>query len=161
MRQPFLVGDGWIEVKDGDDTLRAIFDQHYSRRHYADGRKPKLVIGPGQKLPLVRHDAAAIFAWRKHKSDDGQTGVNCAIFRNDGVEVASDLIREAMAIAWKRWPRTRFYTYVDPRKVTPTMFRGYPVWGWCFYKAGWKFVKVGKGGKHVLAYEPAVDTEAA
>jgi hypothetical protein len=93
-----------------------------------------------------------LFAWRKHISDDGQTGVNCAIFRNESDERASDLIRQAVQLARERWwADERFYTYIDPRKVKPTMVRGYPVWGWCFYKAGWSFDSVGKGGKHVLA----------
>ena len=37
--QPFLFGEGWIEVRDGNDTARALFDRHYSRYFYADGRK--------------------------------------------------------------------------------------------------------------------------
>jgi hypothetical protein len=156
--QPSLIPGGWIEMKDGDESCRTIFDRHYSRRVYADGRKPKQFIGPGEKHPLMLADGRALFAWRKHISDDGQMGVNCAIFRNEQDDIkASDLIRQAVAIARARWyPGERFYTYIDPRKVIPTMVRGYPVWGWCFYKAGWKFDKVGKGGKHVLALEPPV-----
>ena len=58
-----------------------------------------------------------------------------------------------VAHAKKRAPGfARILADIDPRKVKPTMFRGYPVWGWCFYKAGWKFVAVGKGGKHVLEF---------
>lgn len=154
MIQPSLIHSGWIEKKDGDDSCRAIFERHYSKRVYADGRKPKQFVGPGVKKVLMLADGRALFAWRQHISDDGQTGINCAIFRNESEERASELIKQAVAIArdtW--WPRERFYTYVDPRKVPPTMFRGYPVWGWCFYKAGWSYVTVGKGGKHVLALE--------
>ncbi len=148
-----MLGDGWIALKDGDESCRTIFDRHYSRRVYRDGRKPKLFVGPGEKSVLMRADGSGLFVWRKFISDDGQEGVNCAVFRNEGDEVASDLIREAVVVARDRWPNERFYTYVDPRKVKPTMFRGYPVWGWCFYRAGWSFVSVGKGGKHVLGLE--------
>lgn len=152
MIQPSMIHAGWMELKDGDESARTIFDRHYSRRVYADGRKPKQFVGPGQKRVLMLADGRALFAWRKHISDDGQTGVNCAIFRREGAdEKASDLIRQAVdhaRVEW--WPDERFYTYIDPRKVKATMFRGYPVWGWCFYKAGWKFGGVGKGGKHVL-----------
>lgn len=153
---------GWLELKDGDESCRTIFDRHYSRRVYADGRKPKLFVGPGTKKVLMLADGRALFAWREFISDDDQTGVNCAIFRReDADEKASELIRQAVDIARRDWwPTERFYTYIDPRNVKPTMFRGYPVWGWCFYKAGWKFVKVGKGGKHVLAL-PAVSAGAA
>ena len=74
MKQPFLfpppIGD-WVEVKDGNDTARAIFEEHYSRYRYADGRKPLLFVGPGEKMVLLTPDASAVFAWRKFKSADG------------------------------------------------------------------------------------------
>lgn len=152
MIQPSMIHDGWLEVKDGDESIRTLYERHYSHRSYADGRRPKLILGPGRKRPLLLANGKALFAWREHISDDGQTGVNCAVFRNEeSGELASVLIRQAVGIARERWwPTQRFYTYVDPRKVRATMFRGYPVWGWCFYKAGWKFHRIGKGGKHVL-----------
>src|SRR5258706_8785777 len=110
MIQPFLIPGGWIEMKDGDESCRSIFNRHYSRRVYADGRKPKQFIGPGVKHPLMQADGSALFAWRKHVSDDGQTCVNCAIFRNEGDELASELIKTAVAHARERWwPHERFY----------------------------------------------------
>lgn len=51
--QPFLFGEGWIAVKDGNATARAVFDRHYSRKRYADGRKPVLFVGPGEKMVLL------------------------------------------------------------------------------------------------------------
>lgn len=149
--QPFLFGTGWIAVKDGNDTARAIFDRHYSRYHYADGRKPKLFVGPGEKMVLLSVASDALFVWRKFISKDGQQGVNCAIFRNEGPDLASALVRSAMQLAWERWPGERLYTYVDPREVTPTIVRGVPVFGFCFMKAGWKFHGVTK--KRLLIWE--------
>src|SRR5215471_13092009 len=104
--QPFLpmIDFAWIEVKDGNDTARALFDQHYSRYHYADGRQPALFVGPGEKMVLLWPDARAVFVWRRFLSRDGQAGVNCAIFRNEGAGLSSDLIRLACERAWKRWP---------------------------------------------------------
>lgn len=129
----------WLVRKDGDATCRELFDRHYSRYVYADGRKPKLFVGPGEKLVLLHVTELALCVWRKFISADGQQGINCAIFRNESGEQASMLLREAMDLAWQRWPGERFYTYVNPRAVRPTIERGKPVWGWCFYKAGWKF----------------------
>jgi len=149
--QPFLIGSGWMELKDGNDSCRAIFDRHYSRHVYADGRKPRQFVGPGRKFVLFRADGSALFVWRKFKSDDDQAGVNCAVFRNEGDEVASALILEAETKARAEFGPERFYTYVDPRKVRPTMVRGFPVWGWCFYKAGWKHAGITKSGKLILA----------
>lgn len=130
--QPFLIGQGWQAVLDGDDTARAIFHRHYSYRPYADGRRPKLIVGPGEKLVLLRADALALFVWRKFISGDGQQGVNCAVFRNEGDELSSSLIREADEIADCHWPGARHYTYVNPRAVASSN----P--GFCFLMAGWR-----------------------
>jgi len=134
MRQTSLIEAVWLPVKDGNDTGRDIFDNHYSRYHYADGRKPLLYVGPGEKMVLLTPDALALFIWRKFISGDGQQGVNCAVFRNEGPQLSSDLIREAVTLAWERWPGARLYTYVNPngirRKRDP---------GRCFLKAGWNY----------------------
>lgn len=158
--QPFLVGDGWIDVKDGDDSVRAIFDRHYSRRAYADGRKPKLFVGPGEKMVLMDARGDAICVWRKFISDDGQEGVNCAVFRREAGEPASDQLRAAMRRAWERWPGERLYTYVDPREVAPTMRASRPTWGHCFYQAGWRFVGLSKGRLHILEAVPRAEDAA-
>lgn len=133
--QPFLIGDGWIEVRDGDDTARALFDRHYSRR--ADKpRRPNgahlLIVGPGEKLVLLTPCARALFAWRRFVDRAGEIGVCCAVFRNEGAGLSSDLIRAADAIADRRWPGERHYTHVDPAKVRSAN----P--GFCFLAAGWR-----------------------
>jgi hypothetical protein len=134
--QPFLISDAiWIEVKDGNDSARSLFDGHYSRYHYADGRKPKLFVGPGEKMVLLTPCARAMFVWRKFISGDGQQGVNCAVFHNEGAGVASELIREADALAWERWPGERLYTYVDASRVHRSRTPGR-----CFLKAGWCYM---------------------
>ena len=142
--QPFFLLSGWVVTRDGDDSGRAIFDRHYSRYHYADGRRPMLFVGPGEKLVLLRHDARALFVWRRFRSADGQQGINCAIFRNEGPELSSQLIREADALADARWPGERHYTYVAPRKIRSTN----P--GFCFQAAGWRRCGVTKRRKFVI-----------
>lgn len=136
MTQPFLIADAaWMPVKDGNPSALAIFHRHYSYAPYRDGRSPVLFVGPGEKLVLLTPDACALFVWRKFHSGDGQDGINCAIFRNEGGARASDLIREADRLAWDRWPGERHYTYVNPRKV---QHKRQP--GRCFLKAGWRYV---------------------
>lgn len=141
MRQTSLLDAVWVPVKDGNDTAREIFEQHYSRRRYADERIRLLIVGPGEKLLLLAPDANAVFAWRKFKSDDGQQGINCAIFRNEGPNRSSDLIRAADLIAWEHWPGERHYTYVDPKKVRRKRDPGR-----CFLRAGWRHAGWTKGG---------------
>ena len=55
----------WVQIRDGDPEARALFDRHYSRRHYKDGRKPKKFIGPGEYICLVTASYDALFVWRK------------------------------------------------------------------------------------------------
>lgn len=134
----------WRQVKDGDDWSRGLFHRHYSYRPYKDGRKPKLFVGPGQKLVLITHCGRALFVWRKFKSSDNQKGVNCSIFRNESRILSSELIRQAEVIAWRRWPEARLYTYINPRKIKSTN----P--GCCFIKAGWQRCGVTKVNKLLI-----------
>ena len=144
--QPFLHLDDatWIQVKEGNSTGRALFHRHYSYRPRKDGNMPKLFVGPGEKMVLLTPCARALFVWRRFISDDGQNGVNCAVFRNEGAGLSSDLIREADVLAWLRWPGERHYTYVNTRKV-----RGSNP-GYCFIKAGWEKCGVTKHNKLLI-----------
>lgn len=148
MKQTSLIEATWLEVKDGNDTAREIFGSHYSRRKYADGRNPLLFVGPGEKMVLVSPEADALFVWRKFISMDDQTGVNCAVFRNEGARRSSELITEADDLAWQRWPGERLYTYVNPQKVRHKRDPGR-----CFLRAGWSHVGWSKGGLRILAIE--------
>lgn len=135
----------WVPVRDGDDRARALYRRHYSCRHYLDGRNPAKIVGPGEYLMLLRSPRCdALFAWRRFIDSSGQRGVNCAIFRNEGPELSSTLIREAVALAWQRWPGERLYTYVNPKAIRSTN----P--GACFRKANWKRCGVSKGGLVIL-----------
>ncbi|MCX5495420.1 hypothetical protein OSH11_11940 [Kaistia dalseonensis] len=157
MTQPFLIGEGWIEVRDGDASARAMFERHYSAQRNLlrrRARRTKLIVGPGFKLVLIRADAASVCAWRKAIRDDGQTGVECTVYRREQGELASDLLRSAMAIVWDRWPGERLFTFVDPMLVKPTIRTGRPTWGHCFYLAGWRFAGISKKRFHILEATP-------
>lgn len=134
----------WYSIKDGDMRGRSMLNEHYSGYHYADGRKPRLFVGPGEKMVLMTSDSLAIFVWRKFISGDGQQGLNCAVFQNNGPYLSSALILEAEHLAWRRWPAERLYTYVNPRKVKSTN----P--GYCFIRAGWNKCGVTKVNKLLI-----------
>lgn len=147
--QPFLLAsDGpWTRVRDGNTTVSAIYDRHYSRGPASLGHLR--VAGPGEKMVLLSPCARAIFVWRKFISKDNQVGINCAIFRNEGAGRSSDLIRSAMELAWSKWPGERFYTYVNPRRVRSAN----P--GYCFLMAGWRRCGITKTRKLlVLEFVP-------
>lgn len=144
--QPFLFAEAgpWIAVRDGNLTAASVYDRHYSRNPKSRGQ-PR-IAGPGEKIVLLTPCARAVFVWRKFISKDQQDGINCAVFRNEGAGLSSDLIRAAMAIAWARWPAARFYTYVNPRRLRSTN----P--GFCFIKAGWRRCGITKTRK-LLVFE--------
>lgn len=144
-----MFGFTWLAVKDGDARARAIFNRHYSRRRYADGRRPKLFVGPGEKVVLLTPECDALFVWRKFINQDRQAGVNCAIFRNEGARKSSELILAAERIAAARWPGVRLYTYVNETKVRS----GNP--GYCFLMAGWRKCGRTKSGLIILEKIPA------
>ena len=145
-----LTGTGhWMHSRDGDPYALSAYEQHYSAHRYRDGRVRKLFVGPGQKMVLVSRDGLALFVWRKFRSLDHQEGINCAVFRNVGPVLSSELILEADRIGWERWPGERHYTYVDQRKIRSSN----P--GYCVLKAGWSRCGVTKDqGLTILEIRP-------
>jgi hypothetical protein len=146
-------GDTWLRVRDGNHTALSIFDRHYtSRRKHL--RKIAQFVGPGQKCVLLTPCARALFVWRKFLDDmdDGsgkrQEGRCCAVFRNEGAGLSSDLIRAADAYAWREWPGERHYTTADPDEIRSTN----P--GFCFMQAGWRKSGKSKRGLQILEVYP-------
>ncbi len=148
----------WCIAKDGDEVGRAIYKRHYSYRPYADGRKPKLFVGPGGKLVLVTPDDDALFVWRLCIDDTitvekpglRQTGISCAVFRNESADLSSAMILDAEPHAWAKWPaETRLYTQVDRREIR-SRTRDVRRAGHCFIKAGWRHCGTTKGGLAIL-----------
>lgn len=134
----------WWLTKDGDAACLKLYQRHYSRYHYRDGRQPKLFCGPGEKLVLRTWEGDACFVWRKFKDDSGQEGVNCAVFRNESAHLSSELVQQADAIADYCWPGERHYTYVNASRVKSTN----P--GYCFKLAGWKKCGITKINKLII-----------
>jgi hypothetical protein len=134
----------WWLTKDGDRDCLALYERHDSAYKYKDGRRRSQFVGPGQTIVLRTIDADALFVWRKFIDDSGQQGVNCAVFRNESPHLASELIRQADAIADFCWPGERHYTYVRAEAVRSTNA------GFCFKQAGWRTCGRTKGGLIIL-----------
>ncbi len=140
----------WWLTKDGDVDCLALYQRHYSRYRYADGRTPKLFVGPGEKVVLRTEAGDACWVWRKFIDDSGQTGINCAIFRNESRHRSSDLVSQADRIADCLWPHSRHYTYVNAARIKSTN----P--GCCFKKAGWRQLEMTtKNGLVIIERPPA------
>jgi hypothetical protein len=140
-----MTGPLWWLTKDGDKDCLELYEHHYSAYRYVDGRQRKLFVGPGEKVVLRTERGDACFVWRKFIDDSGQTGVNCAVFRNESTHRSSDLIRQADSIADCLWPDSRHYTFVDTKKVQSSN----P--GFCFIAAGWR--RCGWTGSGLLVLE--------
>lgn len=125
------VGAGWRLVTVSDSAARSLADRHYSRQHPGSP-----TLGPpGKRLCMVTPDERAVWLshWTQHP-DDGQDAYRCSIFRNEGPELSSDLIRSAVALTERMWgapPVDGWITWIDPRKVASSN----P--GYCFLAAGW------------------------
>ena len=133
----------WWATRDGDKTCLAMYERHYSSRNYADGRKRRRFVGPGDPFVLRTAAGDAFFVWRRfrdacidQRTGQPQAGVNCVAFRNEGKARSSELIRQADAIADAIWPDLRHYTYVSQEDVRG----GLP--GACFLFAGWRYVRI-------------------
>lgn len=135
----------WWLTKDGDKDCLAMYERHYSAYDYKDGRRRKLFVGPGEKVVLRTERADAVWVWRRFIDDCGQTGINCAIFRNESAHRSSDLIRQADAIADCLWPDRRHYTYINAARIRSSN----P--GFCFLVAGWRRCGITGNGLLIIA----------
>ena len=148
----------WLAVRDADPRAVALYRRHYSAEKNArPGLRDLNFMGPGETLVLLTADCRALFAWQRNVGAprlDGQQGVCCTVFRNEGPVLSSELIREADEIAWARWPGARLFTYVwdaRVRSVNP---------GFCFQAAGWR--KCGRnadGRLTILEILPPTDVQ--
>lgn len=128
----------WVKTLDGDGFARLLADRHYSRK----SKGANLFVGPGEKMVLVTLNYDALFVWRKALlREDNQKGVECALFRNESDVLSSELIREAVGLAFERWHGERLFTYVADAKVRSVN----P--GCCFMKAGWRRCGRNKDGR--------------
>lgn len=140
------LSEGLMRTSPFDAECAALADRHYSRRTVgsnqfaANGRKLVLRDGPGEVL----------FVWMFHEVAlrfDAQGGYYCQIFRNESPRQSSAIILEAERLAVEKWGPNRAFTYIDPAKVASVN----P--GYCFKRAGWRFVRIAASGKHLLEKE--------
>lgn len=147
-----MIDGHWLPVTHRDARLIGLYRRHYSFSGKPIGRiRQGGVAGFGDALMMMTSPCDAAFVWVRPPGgiqQSGQEGVNCLMFRNESPVSSSDLIREAMDLAWRRWPGERLYTYVNPAKIRSTN----P--GYCFKQAGWQTCGMSKGGLVILEVLP-------
>lgn len=144
--------NGLLKTTHFDDEMRQLADRHYTRRPGSVGKRQ--FCYSGRKLVLRDASGLVCFVWmwpQEDKRMDSQLGYNCAIFRNEGPRLSSEIILEAEQHAIAKWGERRAYTFVDSRKIQSS----HP--GYCFLKAGWDYQRdekrkhvLSQGGKHIL-----------
>jgi hypothetical protein len=148
----------WHMSHRADPAARALADRHYNRQSVGHAQ----FAPPGRCLVLLNSAATAfwITSWPFAEFVQHAWGGAwiCSAFRSEGVDVASLLIRSAVAATRAYFgdpPPLGLVTFVDPRRVRPTIVRSTPTFGWSFRKAGFRPVGRTKGGLHALQLLPA------
>lgn len=142
----------WTLSHRADAASRVLADRHYSRQ------KPGTVgfVPPGRCLVLRSLDGTAywVTSWpfAEYVKHAWAGAWMCSAFRNEGSAIASELIRDAVsATCWfyGKSPELGMVTFIDRSKVRPSKRYGKLMWGYCYWRAGFKYV-TNKSGKPVL-----------
>lgn len=142
----FLGEFSWELSHRFDPLALPMADRHYNRRKVGSPQ----FVPPGRCLVLRREKALWVtsypFAEYVRHAWAG-AWVN-SLFRNEGPECASSMIREAVAISRSIWaaPALGMVSFVDPKHVPMKRRRGEEICGYCYLKAGFRHVGFTKGG---------------
>lgn len=145
------VSGHWFRTTRRDPSAIALFHRHYSCERPKATHRTSGISGPGSSLTLIDAAGLDLFLWKIERFRlDVQTGVECTVFHKESdLLLASDMIRQADALAWCQWPlQRRHFTFVDRRKV------GSVNPGYCFKMAGWRPCGKSAGGLDVLEVYP-------
>ena len=135
-----------------DPRTRVIADRHYNRQKIG----AEQFVPPGSCLVLRTADESAAWITSAPKAEFVRHAwagawVN-SLFRNEGRELSSDLIRWAVAHTRAKWPdvpELGIISFVDAAKTEPK-----EVPGWCYRRAGWTHVGFTKAGLWVFQQLP-------
>lgn len=141
------LSENWYRIYDGNVRAFDFFKRHYSFNKVSSRSvcNKTRFCPPGKRIVLVNEDFTALFVWSWQKfRKDGQTGYNCAIFRNESSVLSSNLIKEATYIAFDIWGVNRCFTYVDAKRIKSSNA------GYCYKVCGWKPQGYSKARKFLL-----------
>lgn len=146
----------WTVSHRADLKSRLLADRHYNRQKIGSPQ----FVPPGRCFVLyAKTDTGEAFwvsSWpfAQYVRHAWAGAWICSAFRNEGAGVASGLIFGALSATRAYWPDVPdlgMITFVDRKKVKPTMRRGKETWGYCYLQAGFKEVGTTKGG--LLAFQ--------
>lgn len=138
-----------------DATAGALADRHYNRQKPGTPQ----FMPPGRCLVLLTPCVRALWgtSWPKFVRHRWPGAWVCSVFRTEGAEPASCLIRSAVAATVARYgsaPDLGMVTFIDRRKVRPIKVRGFPTWGRTWKLAGFREDGETQGGLMALRLHP-------
>ena len=147
----------WRLSHRADPEALPLADRHYSRKTPGSPQ----FVPPGRCLVLLADRALWVTSWplAEYVRHAWPGAWLCSLFRNEGEDLSSSLIRDAVAATRWRWPDTPelgMVTFIDRAKTRPKKHPGY-----CFLKAGFEPVGRTKGGLYVVQLLPDAMPEAA
>lgn len=136
-----------------DPRALPLADRHYNRRNPGSPQ----FVPPAGCLVLLTENATAVWVTSTPYAEYVRHAWSGAwvnsLFRNEGAELASELIREAVAASLGqlgRPPELGMVTFIDRSKTRPKRDPGY-----CYLMAGFKPVGRTKAGLYALQMLPA------
>lgn len=155
--QAELPADGrmrWHLSHRADQKARVLADRHYNRQKIGTPQ----FVPPGRCAVFLSDDEKAFWvtSWPfaeyvKHAWPGAWV---CSAFRNEECGKSSELILQAVAatrFVMGEPPALGMITFVDPKKVKPTIVHGEKIWGYSYWKAG--FRAVGKTKAKLWAFQ--------
>lgn len=149
----------WEISHRADTKARLIADRHYNRQKIGTPQ----FVPPGRCLVLYTENDTGRALWvtsypfAEYVKHEWAGAWVCSAFRNEGAGVASEMITQAVAATRAYFgepPEMGLITFIDRKKVRPTMIRGKRTWGWTWLKAGFEPVGETKGGLLALQLKP-------
>lgn len=138
----------WFLSHRADPRAKPLADRHYNRQN---PNSPQFVP-PGKCVVLLTEHADALWVtlapYAQYVRHQWAGAWTCTMFRNEGLILSSELIRDAVAAtlaALGTPPDLGFLTFVDRNKTKPKRDPGY-----CYLKAGWRPIGRSKKGLYAL-----------
>jgi len=155
----------WEKSWKADPRARQVADRHYNRQKPGSPQ----FVPPGRALVLYTENERGRAFWitsypyPEYVRHAWAGAWVCSAFRNEGAGIASQMIREAVAATRAYFgdpPPLGMITFIDRKKVRPTMVHGKKTWGRTYELAGFRVVGETKGGLLALQLLPEDMPEA-
>lgn len=149
----------WERSHRADVRSRIIADRHYNRQKIGSPQ----FVPPGRCFVLYAENEAGKAFWitswpfAEYVKHAWAGAWICSAFRNEGAGIASEMIESAIAATINNYgeiPELGMVTFLDRKKVKPTMKRGVKTWGRTWELAGFRPCGETKGGLLALQLLP-------